>query len=926
MRIRLLTSAFLILSAAISVCMAEIYTGEPSNRVKINMGATPWKFTKSDPVGAQAPTFSDVGWTTVGIPHCWNDMDTYTNTAAGTGGAWSGMAWYRKHFTLDNAYASRNIFIEFEGAHVGCAVYINGTFIPGNSVVNPQATHVIGFIPFIVDVTGKVTFGGADNVLAVRISSNAGVLFADPNFSMSFRFGQNDGGLFRPVWMHITDKVYVPQNVYSVVNKWGTCVGTVSATDASATVRMMTNVQNESGAAEVVTLTTKVVDSANTVVLTKTSSQSIAADSSFVFDQSGDIPNPHLWYPANSPWGTPYLYKVFHIVKVGNTTVDVFQSPLGIRVITWDINFPYINGHQHYLWGVASRYDYPALGSAVPEEQQWRDVKLAAACGARLWRPGHSCHSRELVEAGDAYGVMIVQPSGEGEGSFATVTGTEPSCLLKNECHRDMIVRDRNNPSILAWEVSNAGITASYAQSLKDLAKLWDPITQHPQSDRGYLRACQDKVSDLISCSLTGCEAGQKLNSLCTDFPGWGAEGWGTKGFRYDYDNELLFAGEYLQNWKNDIKANAFGLAHWYLAESPGETGLGRSFGTSIMDFSRIPKFIYYIYRAAWIPYKVKPSVAIAHHWNRTGVVRVNVFSNCDSVRLLLNGTSLGVKKPNPELTDNDDKTNTSTSLPYQCWWDNVTWAAGTLRAEGLDSAGNTVCFDEKKTAGAADHVLLTVEPPLVKPNGEVFKITANGSDCAFILATVADATNLWVPTATNQINFSVSGPCTYRGGANQDAGANPGDPYMLAEGGMCKIAVRSTFDAGMVTVSATGVGLNGTATAAYTVYPVPDYTAVSFGRTVQQLDNASLPAFNVAAHGGIIRYFIGRQANVTVEVLGANGRAVVRMPSAPRAQGWHSIQLPGASATGTVGNGVYIVRCVADGQFSIAKRIVVVQ
>jgi len=32
-------------------------------------------------------------------------------------------------------------------------VYVNGTFIPGNSAVNPQATHVIGFLPFVVDIT-----------------------------------------------------------------------------------------------------------------------------------------------------------------------------------------------------------------------------------------------------------------------------------------------------------------------------------------------------------------------------------------------------------------------------------------------------------------------------------------------------------------------------------------------------------------------------------------------------------------------------------------------------------------------------------------------------------------------------------------------------------------------------------------------------
>jgi hypothetical protein len=355
--------------------------------------------------------------------------------------------------------------------------------------------------------------------------------------------------------------------------------------------------------------------------------------------------------------------------------------------------------------------------------------------------------------------------------------------------------------------------------------------------------------------------------------------------------------------------------------EEPGETGLGRSFGTALMDFSRIPKFLYFIYRAAWIPYKVKPSVAIAHHWNRTGTVRVNAFSNCPKVRLLLNGTSLGDKVPNPELTASDDKSNTSTSLPYQCWWDNVVWAAGTLRAEGLDSLGNVVCFDEKKTAGAPHHIALTVEPPLVKPNGEAFKISANGSDCAFILATVVDANGLWCPTASNRIDFSVSGPCTYRGGANLFDGANPGDPYMLAEGGMCKIAVRSTFTPGTVTVNATATGL-GQGTANFTTVAVNP--VITLQRPVRGNGfSSSVPDISAAVANGEIRYFLSKPAYAEIQVLDAQGRVVSSVPRDRVDSGWHRVQ-PGAGMT--KGNGVYFFRCTVDGGYKYAKRIVMVR
>ncbi|HMD69158.1 MAG TPA: DUF4982 domain-containing protein, partial [Chitinivibrionales bacterium] len=777
-----ITLLFNIILALVMASPAETYTPEPSNRVTINLGETPWKFNKGDPANAQNPTFNDAGWKDVGIPHCWNDTDTYINqgSGGGDGSMLGGTCWYRKHFTLDNQYAGRKIFIEIEGAHVGAQAYINGTLIPGNSAVNPNATHVIGFVGFIVDVTASVQFGGTDNVFAVRVSKSQ-AFYQDPGFSLVFRFGQADGGLFRPVWMHITDKVHVPQNVYSVVNQWGTYVATVSASDASAAVRIMTNVLNESAGPQNVSLTTKVVDvrRGNNVVLSLTSTQSIPAGQAFVFDQTGDIANPTLWYPNNSVFGTPYLYKVYHIVKVGAATLDVFESPLGIRVITWDKDFPYINGHKHLLYGGASRYDYPALGTAVPNEQEFRDAKIMADCGGNLWRPGHSTCSKGFVSACDNYGIMLVQPSGEGEGAFSTTLITDYKGILKSELHRDMIIRDRNNPSVLAWEANNGAMATPLAQALKAISVKWDTVNTRAQADRTPNPA----NGDILSCTLSGCEIGVK--NQYPNNPAWCAEAWNRSSARFAYDYEIAFAAQYVQNWRASRAASCFGVCQWYMADTPGEQadyleGVAaagvRSTGTSMMDFNRFPKMLYKIYQACWTPFSIKPVVSIAHHWNRTGTVRVNVFSNCPSVKLSLNGTSLGVKTPNPWTGsgNNNDLTQTTTQLPMQCYWD-VAWAADTLLAEGLDSAGNTVCVDQKITAGSADHIVLAVDSPIVKQDGEVFQIKANGTDAAFIAAKVVDSQGNLCPTASNLVTWSVSGPGNYRGGS--DAYVTTGKP-----------------------------------------------------------------------------------------------------------------------------------------------------
>lgn len=920
-----------LVGAAAAACCAETYTPEPSNRVKINLGATPWKFTKGDINNAQVPATSDAAWSTVGIPHTWSDTESFNNQMGGgaTGSMYAGVSWYRKHFTIDNMYASRKVFVEIEGAHLGAAVYINGTFLPGNDGINATATHVVGFIGFVVDITPYVQFGGTDNVLAVRMSGNGG-FFVYPGFSIDYRFGQGDYGLFRPVWMHITDKVHVPLNVYSVLNQWGTYVATVSASDASAVVKVQTNVRNDNASAQAVTVTTKIVDAAQTVVFTSDNAQTVGADTNLVFDVNCTITNPHLWYPAGSTFGQPYLYTVYHIVKVGGVTVDVFSSPLGIRVITWDHNFPSINGHQHYMWGVSGRYDYPALGTAVPEEQQWRDVKLAADCSADMWRPGHSSSSPEFVHACDAFGVMLVQPSGELEGTFSTAQLNATKVAYKSQLHRDMIIRDRNDPSILAWEVSNGPIDPTFAAQLKAISKTWDSVNTRAQSDRGG-SAADPTIADIISCSSSGCEIAMK-NGL-PNTPCWGAEAWGgARSSRFAYDYELAFAGPYLQNWRKGRQANCFGLSQWYLCEAPGESGAFldgtaegnvRSFGSSMMDFNRIPKLMYYALEAAWTPFSVKPVVALAHHWNRAGNVTVNAFSNCPSVNLRINGTSQGIKTPNPWTGTGDGTDQNTNQLPFQCMW-NVTWAAGTLRAEGLDANGNTVCFDEKKTAGNPDHILLTVEPPLVKPNGETFLITANGTDAAFILATVVDANGIWCPTASNLVTFGVSGPGDYRGGSDQLVTAgkpvdyhSPLDPELSAEGGMCKVAVRSTFTPGTVTVTAAAAGLaSGTAT--FATYPCST-GQVSVRAPAIRAGAVAKQTLALSAAGGMLRYFVGRPANVSIEVLGTNGKMAGRTGGLRQSAGWHSVGFAG-------GNGVYLVRYSIDGGEWCAQRVVVVR
>ena len=900
-----------------------------------------WWFENTNSLAAYATqsftesTDSSAKWQQVGLPYDANIPRTFINQTSGGGqGSLTGNDnWYRLHFKVDPKYAAQKFMLELEGSHTGVQIYINGTLLPGISAVtaDAQATHVIGFVPVAVDLTPYLKADGTtDNVIAIDVSRGS-TWFEQPNFSGAFRFGQAMAGLFRNVKLFVTNPVHIPINVYSNQKTWGTYVGTVSivpnaqatATAASAIVEVQTNVLNESATTQQVTLTTQIVDANGDVVVTAPPiTQSVApmTSASFpstdqpMFQQQITVPNPTLWYPNNSVYGKPYMYRVYHIVSVNGTVVDSAQSPLGIRTITWDNNFPYFNGHATYLWGASGRYDYPALGSSVPDEQVWRDMAQFAASGGNVWRPGHSTSSEEFVDAADAYGIMIDQPSGDGEGAFANPSADDTT--LKTEIHRDMIIRDRSHPSILDWEEDNGGNNVGLVTTLATLEAQWDNINPRQQATRAYLPAYANYVG-IDECDGAGCEVGIKQSNPTK--PAFGAEYWDNVGTGRGlaWDNELAFAAPYLNDWSNGRANNTFGMAQWYFADTPGEIStwsefngnatLGnyvRSLGYSMVDQNRFPRLLYYIYQANWTPYSIKPVVALAHHWNRAyeytqgTPIQENAFSNCPSVRLLINGVNkdpltgatLADQTPNSwNIQSDSNLTQSTTVMPGQVHW-MVNWAAGTVTAECLDVNGNVVptATDSRTTAGAENKIVLKAVSGLEKPDGTSFAWTSNGSDAAFVVAEVQDAQGNIVPTAKDNVTFSVTGPATYMGGTEQvvadpavtsyyedafsKANSNvisglpyaffhsPGDPELNFEGGLTKIALRSTFTPGTVTVTATAPGLASGTVQLTSVVPPPPVQSQSpaiIVPPISQSVTAGFPAtFTVAASGsGALKY-----------------------------------------------------------------------
>jgi beta-galactosidase len=114
--------------------------------------------------------------------------------------------------------------------------------------------------------------------------------------------------------------------------------------------------------------------------------------------------------------------------------------------------------------------------------------------------------------------------------------------------------------------------------------------------------------------------------------------------------------------------------------------------------------------------------------------MRVNVYSQCDSVRLELNGKEIATKQINGgRLTARFD-------VPY---------AAGELKAVGLKN-GKIVATKILRTVGSAKNVRLTVDRATIR---------ADRSDLAYVTVQITGADGNVLPDATNLVQFKLTGP-----------------------------------------------------------------------------------------------------------------------------------------------------------------------
>jgi hypothetical protein len=564
---KLIRNCFAI--AVLLVTVSSEGFGESALRQMLNFNRD-WNFQLGDFPDASASTFDDVKWDSVGLPH------SFSEPYFASSKFYVGYGWYRKHFAVPKAWRGKHINLEFDGVFQVAEIFVNGRRI---------GEHKGGYTGFTFDITDAVKTG--DNVVAVRVNNFW-------NAQIAPRAGEHtfSGGIYRNVRLVVTAPLHVAW--------YGTFVTTPQVSKESGTVNVKTEIVNDSGKSKSAAVKTEVLDADGKLVAEMQSTQTVAANSTSIFDQtSATIANPKLWHPNH-----PYLYSVKTMVLDDGKAVDDFTSPLGFRwfQFTADQGF-FLNGEHYYFKGVDAHQDHAGWGDAVADSGFYRDVKMVKDAGFDFIRGSHYPHAPAFADACDRLGILFWSENCFwGTAPFKNPWGASAyPPQLENQpgfdqsvkdSLRDMIRINRNHPSIIVWSMDNEVFFTEKStlprvrellRQTVALAHELDPT--RPAAIGGCQRGDIDKLGDVAGYNGDGARLFMnpgipsvvtEYGSTMTDRPGSYEPGWG------DLQQEQ-FA------WRS-------GQALW-CAFDHGSIA-GRNFGAMGMnDYFRLPKRQYFWYR-----------------------------------------------------------------------------------------------------------------------------------------------------------------------------------------------------------------------------------------------------------------------------------------------------------------------------------------
>ena len=334
------------------------------------------------------------------------------------------VASYVKYFEVPEEMQGKRLFISFQGAESGIALWLNGHFV-GYSEDS--------FTPSEFELTEYVKEG--ENKLAAQVFKwTASSWCEDQDF---FRFS----GIYRDVYLYTVPEVHVYDLQIRAIP---------DETLSAAALEIRTNTW---GKGEVKITLSK---DGETVIEDKK-----ALDGEEIY--AWKVENPVLWSAED-----PQLYDLkMEVYNESGELQEVIPQKVGFRRFEMKGGIMTLNGKRIVFKGV-NRHEFSSVsGRHVSEEELRKDLKIMKQNNINAIRTCHYPDASLIYQLCDEYGIyMIDETNLESHGSWDTAEFTKdytyvvphdkPEWLdMMLDRANSMYQRDKNHAAILIWSCGN---------------------------------------------------------------------------------------------------------------------------------------------------------------------------------------------------------------------------------------------------------------------------------------------------------------------------------------------------------------------------------------------------------------------------------------------------------------------------------------
>ena len=374
---------------------------------------------------------------------------------------------YVKYFTLPEHFAGKRVFISFQGAESGLAVWCNGKYVGyGEDAFTPSEFELTDFLQ------------PGENKLAAQVFryTNASWM-EDQDF---FRFS----GIFRDVYLYAVPAVHIRD------------------------LKITTPLRDDFAYGEVRVSVEAIGEGC--AVCRLYDDQKQIAESSILFPAEKEailpVDAPRLWSAEK-----PFLYRlVIDVFDASAALTETVGEQVGLRRFGIKNGIMELNGKRILFRGVNRHEFSSATGRCVSEEETELDIRTMKQNNINAIRTSHYPNQSFFYRLCDRYGIYVIDEMNlESHGAWEMVMagrlpledhvpGSAPKwreAVLSRA--QAMLRRDRNHPSVLIWSCGNESYSGENLRAAANYFRETDTRPVHYESvihDPGF-----SDTSDIFS-------------------------------------------------------------------------------------------------------------------------------------------------------------------------------------------------------------------------------------------------------------------------------------------------------------------------------------------------------------------------------------------------------------------------------------------